>query len=55
MHWFLIMGLIERTERQEPAIYEFLQKRVFYELTESGKSAIKPWEDPILVAHPEFR
>jgi len=55
MHWFLIMGLIERTDRQEPAIYEFLQKRVFYELTESGKSAIKPWEDPILVAHPEFR
>ena len=26
-HWFLILGLIERTDRREPAIYDFLQKR----------------------------
>jgi hypothetical protein len=54
MHWFLILGLIERIDRREPAIYDFLQKRVFYKLTEKGKSAIKPWEDPVRAAHPEF-
>ncbi len=54
-HWFLILGLIERTDRQEPAIYDFLQKRMFYRLTEKGKAEVRGWEDPILVAHPEFR
>ena len=54
MHWFLILALIERIDRREPAIYDFLQKRVFYKLTEKGKSAIKPWEDPVRAAHPEF-
>jgi len=54
-HWFLIMGLIERTGRREPANYNFLQKKVFYRLTEKGKAEIRAWEDPISVKHPEFR
>ena len=29
-HWFLILKLTERTDKREPAIYDFLQKRVFY-------------------------
>jgi hypothetical protein len=54
-HWFLILGLTERTGETEPAIYDFLQKRVFYRLTEKGKTEVRAWEDPIMVAHPEFR
>jgi hypothetical protein len=54
-HWFLILGLIERTDRREPAIYDFLQKRVFYRLTRKGEAEVRAWEDPIIVAHPEFR
>ena len=53
-HWFLMLGLIERTDRREPAIYDFLQKRVFYRLTEKGKSEINAWEDPVRATHPEF-
>jgi hypothetical protein len=54
-HWFLILGLIERTDRREPATYDFLKKRVFYRLTDRGVAEIKAWEDPISVIHPEFR
>jgi len=54
-HWFLILKLIERTDRREPAIYDFLQKRVFYRLTDEGKAEVSPWEDPITAVHPEFR
>jgi len=54
-HCFLILGLIERTSRREPAIYDFLQKRVFYKLTTKGKSEVKAWADPLMAAHPEFR
>jgi hypothetical protein len=54
MHWFLILGLIERTDRREPAIYDFLQERVFYRLTDKGKTDIRAWEDPVRAAHPEF-
>ncbi len=54
MHWFLILGLIERTDRREPAIYDFLQERVFYRLTDKGKTEIRAWEDPVRAAHPEF-
>ncbi len=54
-HWFLILGLIERTDRREPAIYDFLHKRVLYRLTDRGKTEVRAWEDPIMVAHPEFR
>lgn len=54
-HWFLILGLIERTNKREPAIYDFLQKRVFYRLTGKGKAEVKAWADPLMAAHPEFR
>ncbi len=54
-HWFLILGLTERTDRREPAIYDFLQEKVFYILTEKGRAEVRAWEDPILVADPEFR
>ncbi len=53
-HWFLILGLIERADRREPAIYDFLEKRVFYRLTNKGKAEVKAWEDPVRAAHPEF-
>jgi len=55
MHWFAILGLIRRTDRREPAIYNFLQQRVFYRLTNKGKSETKAWQDPIAATHPEFR
>jgi hypothetical protein len=54
-HWFLILGLIERTGKKEPAIYDFLQERQFYHLTDKGKTEEKAWQDPIAMAHPEFR
>jgi len=54
-HWFLILGLIERTDKKEPAIYVFLQERVFYRMTAKGKAEVTAWEDPISVRHPEFR
>jgi len=54
-HWFLILELIERTDRREPAVYNFLQKRVFYRLTNKGKAEVRAWQDPIGVLHPEFR
>ncbi|MFC1965156.1 hypothetical protein ACFLWG_04065 [Chloroflexota bacterium] len=53
-HWFLILGLIERIDKQETAIYDFLEKRVFYRLTNMGKSEVKAWEDPVRAVHPEF-
>jgi len=54
MHWFLILGLIERIDRREPAIYDFLQKKVFYTLTEKGRAVVRAWQDPVRSAHPEF-
>jgi len=53
-HWFTILGLIERTDKRQPAIYDFLQKRVFYRLTDKGKAEEEAWEDPVRIAHPEF-
>jgi len=53
-HWFLILGLIERTDKQETAIYDFLEKRVFYRLTAKGKVEEEAWQDPVRAAHPEF-
>lgn len=53
-HWFLILKLVERTDKREPAIYDFLQKRVFYRLTDRGKAEVRAWEDPVRAAHPEF-
>jgi len=53
-HWFLILGLIERTDKRERAIYGFLQKRVFYRLTDKGKVEMSAWADPVRTRHPEF-
>ena len=55
MHWFAILRLIERTDKREPAIYDFLQKRVFYRLTRKGRAEVRAWEDPVRTIHPEFR
>ena len=55
MHWFAILGLIQRTDRREPAIYNFLKERIFYKLTMKGKTEINAWKDPVLATHPEFR
>jgi hypothetical protein len=54
-HWFKLLGLIEPVDRQESSIFPFLQKRVFYKLTNKGKTEERAWEDPIGVAHPELR
>ncbi len=54
-HWFKLLGLIERVDRREPPMYDFLQERVFYRLTDKGKAEVRAWEDPVVVAHPEFR
>jgi len=51
-HWFLILELIERTDRREPAIYHFLKKRVFYKLTAKGASEVQAWADPVRTLHP---
>ena len=53
-HWFKLMGLIELVDRREPAIYDFLEERVFYRLTEKGKAEARAWEDPVRAVHPEF-
>jgi len=53
-HWFKLLGLIEPVDKAEPAIYDFLQKRVFYRLTDKGKAEVSAWEDPVRAAHPEF-
>ena len=36
-HWFKLLGLVELTDRREPVIYDFLEERVFYRLTNKGK------------------
>lgn len=54
-HWFKLFGLIEPVDRQEPAIYEFLKQKQFYRMTDKGKAEVSSWEDPVRVAHPEFR
>ena len=53
-HWFLILGLIERTGKVQASAYPFLEKRVFYRLTDKGKAEEEAWQDPIRAAHPEF-
>ena len=53
-HWFKLLGLIEPTDRREPAIYDFLEERVFYRLTDRGKVEEAAWQDPVRAAHPEF-
>lgn len=53
-HWFKLLGLVEPTDRREPAIYDFLEERVFYRLTAKGKAELRAWEDPVRTIHPEF-
>ncbi len=54
-HWFKLLEFIEPVDRREVPIYDFLKERVFYRLTDKGKSEVRGWEDPLSVAHPEFR
>jgi hypothetical protein len=54
-HWFLILGLIERTGKVEASIYPFLRERVFYRLTGKGAAEVTGWGDPISIRHPELR
>ncbi len=53
-HWFKLLGLIEPVNRREKSVYPFLQDRVFFRLTDKGKTEIKMWQDPVRSAHPEF-
>jgi len=54
-HWFKVLKLIEPVGRTEPSVYGFLEKRAFYRLSAKGKAEVRAWEDPIAIAHPEFR
>jgi len=53
-HWFKLLGLVEPVERKEPAIYDFLEQRQFYCLTDKGKVEEEAWRDPVRAARPEF-
>ncbi|MBA7682480.1 hypothetical protein ES703_90830 [subsurface metagenome] len=53
-HWFVLLDLIERVDRKEPAIYDFLKPRQFYRVTAKGASEEEAWQDPVRAAHPEF-
>jgi len=53
-HWFKLLGLVEPTGREEPAIYDFLEERVFYQLTDKGKAEEEAWQDPVRAARLEF-
>jgi hypothetical protein len=52
--WFKKLGLVEPTDKKEPAIYEFLKERAFYRLTDKGEAEEQAWYDPVRTAHPEF-
>jgi len=52
--WFRLLGLIEPVDRREPAIYDFLEEKQFYQLTARGESEEAGWLDPVRAAHPEF-
>ena len=54
-HWFKLLGIIEPAERTETSIYDFLEEKEFYCLTDKGKAEERAWEDPIAIAHPELR
>lgn len=54
-HWFKLLGLIEPVDRREVPIYDFLEERVFYRLTDKSKAEVRAWEDPIAFSHPELR
>lgn len=54
-HWFKLLKLLEPADRRGVPIYDFLEEKVFYRLTDKGKAEVRAWEDPIAIAHPEFR
>ncbi len=54
-HWFKLLGLVEPTDKREPAIYDFLEERAFYKLTGKGQVEEEAWQDPVSARHPEFR
>ena len=54
-HWFKLLKLLEPVDRREVPIYDFLEEKAFYRLSDKGTTEIRAWEDPIAVAHPEFR
>lgn len=53
-YWFVLLGLLERIDRREPAIYPFLRQRQFYTLTTLGRAEVRAWEDPVRFRHPKF-
>ena len=53
-HWFKLLGLVEPVGRREPAIYDFLEERQFYRLSDKGKAEEEAWQDPVRVVHPEL-
>ena len=54
-HWFKILGLIEPVGRAERSIYDFLEEKQFYRLTDKGKTEEEAWQDPVRAVHPELR
>jgi len=54
-HWFKFLELVEPVDKREAPIYDFLQEKSFYRLTDKGKAEVRAWEDPIAVTHPELR
>jgi hypothetical protein len=54
-HWFKLLELIEPVDKRKMPVYDFLEEKVFFRLTDRGKTEIRAWEDPISIAHPEFR
>jgi len=54
-HWFKKLGLVEPTGKTEPSIYDFLERRGFFKLTDKGRAEHRAWEDPIAVTHSELR
>lgn len=53
-HWFKLLGLIEPANRTESSIYDFLEEKVFFRLTDRGRGEVRAWEDPVRAAHPEL-
>lgn len=54
-HWFKILGLIEPVGRAERSIYDFLEEKQFYRLTDNGQAEEEAWQDPVRAVHPELR
>ncbi len=48
-HYFKLLSLIEPLDRRESAIYDFIEERQFYRLTDKSKAEVRAWEDPIIV------